>query len=50
VNPCVYLARARDARAEPRDEQDEDAGQEDLGGVERGLHAGHPETHLPDLL
>ena len=45
MSPCEGVART-----EPGDDDDEDTGQQHLGGVERRLDAGHPVPHLPHLL
>ena len=45
MSPCERVARP-----EPGHHEDEDAGQQDLGGVEGRLHAGHPVPDLTDLL
>ena len=44
------LAVDREPRAEPGDDDDEDAGQEHLGRVERRLRQGHPDAGAADLL
>ena len=46
----VDLPREREARAEPRDEDDEEARDEHLGGVERGLGESDPNACLAHLL
>ena len=48
--PGGDLALEGEAGAEPGDEDDEDAGQQHLGGVERRLDAGHPDADAADPL